>query len=167
MKRRAERHFLDARGTEKARLSGVAPTRSANAVEPTQVSRVAWLTALLIACGTSNHADEPAIVGVFDVFEACAIRGSWAGGDTSRCTTCVAYATTPKCDCGSYDYAGKCDAAQRAVREEPSCVDVDACVVGCKSDCACVDRCYQGRACKVVAAARDGCVAQVCEAECR
>lgn len=123
----------------------------------------------LVACSDDGEdATATPIVGVNDIAKACAIRVTWPlAGETGKCQTCKGYSTTPKCDCGNYDYAGKCEQQQKAVREDTSCDGVDQCISACKSDCGCVERCYEGRACKAKAAARDGCVAEVCEKECQ
>ena len=123
----------------------------------------------VVACSSSSSNAQPTTNGVNDVLKACEIRAQWTKTSASPCINCIAYSTTPRCPCADVDYAGECSTQQAAKTNEPSCQGVDTCVNACaKTDCACVEACYANRAaCKPQAAAVDGCVADVCDAECR
>lgn len=122
----------------------------------------------VVACSSEDDdSASSAIVGVNDVAKACGIRVQWAQQTAAICNTCQAYARSPKCECGNYDFSGKCSEQEKAVTSDASCEQVDVCVRDCNTDCGCVERCYDGRACKAAAAARDGCVAEVCAPHCR
>jgi hypothetical protein len=106
---------------------------------------------------------------VNDVKKACEIRLSWKGATTSRCTYCLAAAANPPCSCSEKEpFAGKCETQQSRRSQESSCGDVEECRFKCSaSDCSCLEACYaQKDACRAAAAALDGCVAEICAAEC-
>jgi len=124
----------------------------------------------LVACSPSN--DEPAapVVGVNDVKKACEIRTTWKSFETDKCRNCISIATNPVCTCTDAQraYASKCNDHQIKKANEPTCKDVEGCVLSCNKDCACVDACYAGKdACKTLGNALDGCVAEVCTNECK
>jgi hypothetical protein len=124
---------------------------------------------LLVACSSSSSSSAP-IVGVDDVAKACAITSAWKNTSAQPCTTCTSFAQAPQCACDSdKPYDGQCADQARTASHEPTCAGVDTCIQACaKGDCACVDGCYAGKpACRSAASARDGCLAQVCDAYCR
>ena len=124
----------------------------------------------VVACSSTSNEDSPkAGNGVNDVLKACDIRTTWTHASSSVCSTCIGYATTPRCPCADADYAGKCSDQQAARTAEASCDGVDTCIHACDvTDCACVDACYANApACRARASAVDGCVADVCAPSCR
>jgi hypothetical protein len=119
------------------------------------------------ACSSSAQSDAP-VVGVNDVAKACALRTHWTNATAQTCTDCKSFASTQKCACSDLDYAGKCSDQAAAVTNEPSCAGTDECVRACAAtDCTCIERCYEGKACRSVAGARDGCLAEICDTRCR
>ncbi len=100
----------------------------------------------------------------------CQQRASWANRLSSKCTKCVSLAPAPK-GCKSFDkvYLAQCADQQRAKLDGKSCEPVFRCSYKCKrKDCDCVARCFEGHdKCDRLAAAVDGCVAEVCEPFCR
>jgi hypothetical protein len=103
--------------------------------------------------------------------KVCETRKEWKHSLRKECVTCLAKAATPKCNskCTDKEYSGRCSSEDEAMRKEPTCEGVLACVLACsKDDCDCVDRCYEGKpACHAVGAARDACTTDVCDAYCR
>jgi hypothetical protein len=126
---------------------------------------------LVVACGSSDDdssKNSAQIVGVNDVAQACAITSAWTKTAEKACTDCRSISRAPKCDCLTLPYGGKCDEPQKAMNAEPSCDGVDGCISSCaKTDCACIEACTEGKACRKLAAARDGCVADVCDQYCK
>lgn len=133
-----------------------------------RLSVIAFVVAVVgLACGGDDAAENN---GVNDVKKACEIRVAFANLESERCRNCIAAAPAPSCDCESFkEWAALCKAQGDARNAEASCsIQIDQCVVDCKKDCACVDRCYDASAaCRRVTAARDGCVADVCASACR
>ena len=123
------------------------------------------------ACsGDDEDAAPPTTNGVNDVVQACAIRAQWTQASSLNCNDCLGVASVAKCDCtASKEYAGRCFTQQDAKTKEPACAGVGECVFKCAAnDCACVDACYANNdACRVRAAALDGCLAEICDASCR
>ncbi len=122
-----------------------------------------------LACSPSND-DAAPVVGVNDVKKACEIRVTWKNNETDKCRNCISIATNPECTCSDAQraYAAKCNDHHLKRASEPSCQEVDKCITGCNSDCACVDSCYAGKdTCRPLANALDGCVAEVCDPECK
>jgi len=119
------------------------------------------------ACGGDEDAPNN---GVNDVRAACQIRAGWAKLDTEACTTCLAAAPLPTCECEAFrDVAGLCKAQGDARRAEKTCDSAtEDCVAKCdKRNCECIEGCYaRSEACKRVTAARDGCVADACAKHC-
>jgi hypothetical protein len=125
---------------------------------------------LVIAVGCGAKEDDPPKGGdgVDDVKAACEIRAKWVrtGND---CSLCEASVPLPPCDCSSTAaFAGACVDQQDAQRRV--CSDaINLCVFHCDAtDCACVEACYAADdACKKASAARDGCIAEVCDKHCK
>ena len=118
--------------------------------------------------------DAPAMAatnsnGVNDVAAACGIRATWTHALSDPCTLCRGLATTPYCSCFGNDESAKCEVQQNAKTAEKSCADaVNVCVGDCHENCGCIDACYEkAPACRVKAAAVDGCVVDVCDKACR
>lgn len=134
------------------------------------VSLVLPLISLAVAaCSSSGSSSSSTTNGVDDVKRACEVRATWKSAQTTACTDCISYATTPRCECTDLDYAGKCSEQKKAVDAEPTCAGVESCVGACaRSDCACADTCYAGKgACRSVASAANGCVAEICATHCQ
>jgi hypothetical protein len=128
------------------------------------------LTVLSIACASNGGSAPPAPSGngVNDVRKACEVRAAWARATEASCLTCVGLATTPKCTCSDPAVSGKCVEQQQAKNAEPSCEGTADCTTRCaRTDCACVEACYAGKACRPLAAAVDGCAASICDGQCR
>ena len=106
-----------------------------------------------------------------EVRASCETRTTWKHAFNRNCTNCLAKAATPKCNvkCTDKDYSGKCDSEHEAMRKEPTCEGVAACLHECKrGDCACEEACYEGKArCKQLAGTADACTTSVCDAHCR
>lgn len=111
----------------------------------------------------------PAITGVNDVVKACGIRAQWTRLSSLECNECVGISTTPLCDCTARkDYAAKCHEHQLKRNKEAACEGVGTCTLNCREDCNCVEQCFAGHeACRPIASALDGCVAEVCDPHCR
>lgn len=128
------------------------------------------LAVTTFAC-SSDEDDRPTTTnGVNDVGKACAIRAQWTRVSSLDCTDCLGIAVTPICDCtASKPYAGRCAEQQTAKYQERACAGVGECAFSCPTnDCACVEACYaNNEACRVRAAALDGCLAEVCDTYCR
>ncbi|MBL8609059.1 MAG: hypothetical protein JNL38_17160 [Myxococcales bacterium] len=108
--------------------------------------------------------------GVNDVAKACAIRASWTRASTSDCSDCQASAPVAACDCPRYSpYGGRCEEQGKRAANEPDCTEVFKCIAKCNiTDCRCIEACYVGHdVCKTASAARDGCVAEACDATCK
>ena len=120
---------------------------------------------LLVAscnCGPTNN-------GANDVRRACDLRAAWKNPNAEKCGLCQAAAPRPPCGCESFKgFDGVCAEQGDAFRAEASCTEaVVSCAANCLKDCGCVEGCYaDAPACKRVAAARDGCVAESCAAYC-
>lgn len=118
--------------------------------------------ASLVGC-RSNDADKVRV--------SCETRKAWAGEFSRDCTKCLAKASTPKCNvkCTDRDYSGKCADEHEAMRKEPTCEGVIACVKVCRvDDCSCLDRCYEGKPrCRELAGEVDACTTDVCAESCR
>ncbi len=121
-----------------------------------------------VACSASSSTSAPNN-GVNDVVKACQLRAPWTSRSSSACTTCVGYASAPRCACADKDFAGKCSDQVAAKNKEATCDGTDACAGKCApTDCPCVDACYAGKAaCRTLASAADGCVADTCDAYCK
>ena len=137
---------------------------------------VSALFAALLATACSSSSETPTGPapngnGVNDVKGSCELRAAWQNRSARTCTDCVAAAASPSCDCEEFkQFGGTCAAQADAQRAEPACTaDVAKCVTACpQTDCACVDGCYaQAAACKPKAAAREGCVTEVCSPYCK
>ena len=128
----------------------------------------AFLVSLFVVTACSD--DEPNN-GVNDVRKACDIRVSWAGRKNTSCTDCLAAAPTVGCECPAFkDFAGLCQEQGTAVRTSPACTtEAKDCAAACNvDDCNCIEACYAtGAECKQLAAARDGCVTDVCAKYCQ
>lgn len=127
------------------------------------------LFALVFALFACKEDDPTPNNGVNDVRGACLIRASWTAPRAPNCATCKAVVVGEDCGCEALkEFAGRCGAQERAKREEPSCApSLDDCVRACGTDCECADGCYgAAAACKPLAAAVDGCVADVCAQWC-
>ena len=125
-----------------------------------------FLSLIGVACKSSERAPNN---GVNDVRKACEARLSWKGATTLRCSYCLAAAANPPCACSSRrDFSGRCEKQQSLRSAEPSCEGVEECRFRCAAaDCGCVEACYAKKeACRAVASALDGCIADVCAAEC-
>ncbi|HEY8079907.1 MAG TPA: hypothetical protein VIF62_37505 [Labilithrix sp.] len=126
--------------------------------------------AIAVACSSSSGDTRVASTnGVNDVLEACQIRLAWTNASTSACTNCLGLAIAPACDCDrDKSYDAVCNGQQSAKAAEPTCMDADACVSTCKTDCNCIDHCYDGKdACRPKAAALAGCLADICDPQCK
>lgn len=124
------------------------------------------LSVSLVAC---KQDDPPHGNGVNDVRGACLLRASWTAPLAEKCAQCRSVASLEDCGCEALkDFGAKCVVQGRAKRAEPTCTPaIDDCVLACGSDCGCADACYASApACKGVAAAQDGCVADVCASYC-
>ncbi len=130
----------------------------------------AFIVAVAVAgVGCSSSDESPTTVGVNDVARACAITSAWTNTVTQKCNDCKGAATTPKCDCSPLTVAGSCNEQQRAVTEEPTCLEIASCLSACSpGECNCIERCYVDKAkCRELSSARDGCVTELCDADCR
>jgi hypothetical protein len=109
--------------------------------------------------------------GVDDVRKACEARATWKNKTATKCINCIAAAPSPKCACEEFvGFSGLCQDQGAAWRAEANCTDaVNQCPYKCAdTDCACIEACYaQADACKRAAAAKDGCVADVCAQYCQ
>jgi hypothetical protein len=121
------------------------------------------------APGCSSSAPAAPTNGVDDVLKACEIRVPWANTSSTPCNNCIGLSTTPRCPCTDQDYAGKCSDQTSAKNKEPTCDGTFACVDKCaRTDCACIDGCYASKpACRTLASAADGCVAEICDQYCK
>jgi hypothetical protein len=131
--------------------------------------RFACLLSCLVAC--KKDADAEAKAALRDVRKACEHMAKWPRPLKRSCTRCMAYSTTPACNCPSDKevYSGQCYPPRQAQVDEKSCEPVSACVNKCaRSDCECITRCYDAQErCYKLASMVDGCVADVCDAHCR
>ncbi len=121
--------------------------------------------ALVLACGSANGGN-----GVNDVKLACEARSTWTKADSTACSTCIISAyTADDCDCKRDEYRGLCNQQLVARNAEADCeFTIDQCVSACAGDCDCVDGCYANHpTCKPLAAAYEGCLADVCEDACK
>lgn len=123
----------------------------------------------LPACGGNTSSDaEP--VGVDDVRKAYEVRRSWKNPTSELCIRCQSAAPLADCGCEAFaGFGGKCVQRQDAMKSEPSCTsDLTVCVKTCSvTDCDCIDTCYaKAAACRTLAGARDGCVAEICATYC-
>ena len=134
------------------------------------------VAAVLVGSGFATSAcspkdGDPPRNGVNDVRKACELRASWTKGADRTCINCVAAAPSPACDCPDFkEFGGLCKSQDNDRRAEPSCTDaIGNCTRACAAkDCACVESCYaQAEACKRVAAAEDGCIADACTKYCQ
>jgi hypothetical protein len=129
----------------------------------------AFVLALVAAC-KSDDEPEPNN-GVNDVKAACEIRIGWARASEQECTDCLSTSRGPSCGCPAFpqEFVGKCADQGAAFGNERNCDLVGECIGKCaKTDCGCIDACYNDRpACRPKAAALDGCVADVCDKYCR
>ena len=165
-------------------MNGVSPSRwrAVRALRPgpcnatpnllplaSRLSPLALLAFLAVAaCSSTGSTPPPGANGVNDVRKACEIRATWTRGTTDACGVCFGQTITPRCACSTHDFAGKCSEQQAAKAKEPTCDGIENCVTACKpTDCACIDGCYAGKACRVAASAVDGCTAEICAADCR
>jgi hypothetical protein len=123
---------------------------------------------VVTACGDDAPAPNN---GVNDVRKACEIRTGWSKLSAQECIDCLSIAPTPKCDCPAFqqEFAAKCADQGAALGNERNCDLVGECVGKCaKTDCGCIDACYDDRAaCRPKAAALDGCTTDVCDKYCR
>ncbi|MDB4945637.1 MAG: hypothetical protein JWP97_5171 [Labilithrix sp.] len=131
-------------------------------------------TLVVSACSSSSSpSTAPAAAGngVDDVKQSCELRVAWQRRGERTCSDCLAAAPGPSCDCEQFrEFGGKCAAQGEAEQAEPTCTfDISKCVSACAAgDCACADGCYaQAPACKPKAAARAGCVTEVCSPYCK
>ncbi len=132
-----------------------------------RLGRVPLLAAVLVACASSSTPTSSGN-GVNDVRKACEIRATWSRAGGSACLTCMGIATTPKCSCSDPAVSGKCSEQQEAKNAEASCAGTTDCTSKCApTDCACIDACYAGKACRTFASAVDGCAASICDGQCR
>ena len=122
-----------------------------------------------VACATDSEPERNN--GVDDVRRACEVRATWKRGATETCINCLSAAPLAKCDCELFkEFGGLCELQEAERHAEPTCTSVlDDCTRTCaKTDCNCLDGCYaQASRCKQLAAARDGCVAEVCAPYCQ
>jgi len=119
-----------------------------------------------LGCGQTP---PPAHNGVNDVHKACEIRAGWKNRSAEKCGWCQQAAQRPPCGCEAFKgFDGVCADQGASFRAEKSCTDdVINCVDHCSPDCDCIEACYANApACKTVAAARDGCVADACATYC-
>jgi hypothetical protein len=106
--------------------------------------------------------------GVNDVRAACEIRLKWVRANND-CSLCESAATTPRCDCTTLaSYSAACTDQQDARRFHCS-EAIEKCVATCvREDCDCIVGCYKNDPfCRDTSAARDGCVAEVCDPFCK
>jgi hypothetical protein len=135
--------------------------RFARSSLPHVAAGLVFSAALAPACGGRND-------GVNDVAQACAIRAQWKNDQAKECLNCRASVGSPPCDCTEFKaYAGKCE--PQAGEARAACPETfETCARSCKQDCTCLSKCYDGNAaCKNAAAARDGCLTDVCTAVCK
>jgi hypothetical protein len=128
------------------------------------------LSAVTVVGACSPNHDSPLRNGVNDVKKACEVRAAWAHPGAEKCINCITAAPAPACDCEQFkEFGALCQKQEETRHAEASCTSaIDDCTRACaKTDCACVDNCYaQAPSCKSLAAARDGCVADVCAPYC-
>jgi hypothetical protein len=149
----------------------VHPEEASHQLRPVSPRRfVVTLAAVVLAALSACASTPPQNNGVNDVRKACELRAGWTNTSADKCGTCQAAAQRPACGCeGFKGFDGVCADQGAAFRAEPSCTDdVINCVARCvQTDCACVEGCYANApACKRVAAARDGCVTDLCAKYC-
>jgi hypothetical protein len=128
------------------------------------------LLVVFVGCSSKSSQAPAPTNGVDDVLKACEIRATWLHGTSTECNTCIGVASAPRCACENEDYAGKCSDQVQAKSREATCDDaLTACIANCaRTDCGCINGCYSGRdACRVVASAVDGCLAEECDSICR
>ncbi len=123
------------------------------------------------ACSSASSSSTmtPTTNGVNDVLKACQIRATWTNASSTPCTNCIGNSLAPRCPCSDHDYAGACSDQNTARNKEPTCDGTADCVTKCAhGDCACVDACYASKAaCRTLASAADGCVAEICVQYCK
>lgn len=132
-----------------------------------RVHVAAVLVAVGVGCANKDTDPPKGGNGVDDVKLACEIRAKWqrSGNDCSLCESAVIY---PACGCTSTNaFAAACLDQQNA-RAKVCAGSVDTCVIACdRTDCACIDACYANDECRKASAARDGCIANVCDGDCK
>ena len=128
------------------------------------------VSGLVVVAACKEDEPEPRN-GVNSVRLACDIRTAWARSDDQECIDCLSISRAPKCGCPEFsqEYAGACGDQGTAFGNERNCDLVGECTGKCpKTDCACLDACYNDRpACRPRAAALDGCTTDVCDKYCR
>lgn len=96
---------------------------------------------------------------------ACQHKAGWPS--TLGCLECASRVVQAPCDCSPGPANGTCFEATK--RRGAACdSSVSDCVLGCRTDCACLGRCYEGHAaCAAAAADLEGCILQTCDPACR
>lgn len=121
------------------------------------------------ACSSDDKGYATGDNGVNDVRAACQMRSAWKSS-LPDCASCETMTQLQRCECSAFEaFGAACYDQAEARRKEPTCTeDVDTCLKACvKTDCACIDGCYANKdACRRASAARDGCVAEVCDKYC-
>ncbi|HEX7667876.1 MAG TPA: hypothetical protein VF407_25290 [Polyangiaceae bacterium] len=121
------------------------------------------------ACGNGSSLERGAPQEL-DLHTACVDRAAWSKSNANECSTCIAHATVPACDCTSdQPYNGVCNDVEVARTNDADCVQsVDDCVARCRpDDCDCNDACYTGHAeCQAATAHAQSCILDACEAFC-
>ncbi len=126
-------------------------------------------TAIVLVASCASEDDGPkGTNGVNDVKRACEIRTTWVR-EGNECSLCEAGAISPRCDCTTLASFGAACIDQQNTLRQACGVEKDNCVAKCdRTDCGCIEACYaDNAACKSAAAARDGCVAEVCGPHCK
>lgn len=129
---------------------------------------------LAAACGKTGEdtgTTSSASNGVNDLKESCEIRATWQSATVRQCTDCISAAPSPACDCEEFKaFGGMCLTQDTAKRADTTCTtDMDTCAKTCATgDCDCYANCYNASpTCKAEAAAREGCITQVCDPYCK
>jgi hypothetical protein len=127
---------------------------------------------LLAACSSGSGAPPQPTNGgngVDDVKQACLLQGQWTHPLATNCVQCKYFVGVAACACDPNPQRGMCLMQNQAMTNEPDCgQQITSCVMGCGTDCNCVDACYSGHAaCRSAASALDGCTVAVCDSTCK
>lgn len=125
--------------------------------------------AVLAACGNGSslaRAPGPEL----DLHTSCVAKSEWTRAATNDCSTCVAHATVPACDCTSNEpYNGVCNDAEVALANDADCTQsLDTCVASCAAgDCTCFEGCYTSHdSCSATTAHALSCLIDACSYLC-
>lgn len=127
------------------------------------------VVAVLAACGDGSQLVRGRAQEL-DLHTACVYRAAWTHSSANECSSCIAHATVPACECTRDEpYNGVCNDAEVARTNDPDCVQtVNDCVAKCNpQDCDCSQACYAGHeACAAATAHAQSCLLDACEASC-